>query len=238
MRTFYAKLTKKATTYGLPVVQTFSNPKPVTVNGVQHPRTIFTLWSDKELKAIGYARVEENTWNTKTQKSTGYKDVISSYKVIRTHTLTDTPTDNEKVKLKSTVNSIRLVKINGGINISVANTTYGLDTTTESRNNITGISTAISAGMPLPLTSNGSFANTADPASGTHISWRTADNQDILVDGNTFIISIASKVLDHINKCHLVSRVKKEEIEQLTTWTDIEGYDLYAGWPSTLSDNV
>ena len=36
------------------------NPRPITDdNGIQYPRNIFTLWTDEELNAIGYARFDE-----------------------------------------------------------------------------------------------------------------------------------------------------------------------------------
>lgn len=40
----------------------YTSPKPITVNGVQHPKTIFTSWSQERLKEIGlYNYKEENS---------------------------------------------------------------------------------------------------------------------------------------------------------------------------------
>jgi len=65
------------------------NPRPVTDdNGIQHPRNIFTLWSDEELNAIGYARFdEENVPSDK--RSTGTTDTFANGKVFRSHTTRD-----------------------------------------------------------------------------------------------------------------------------------------------------
>jgi hypothetical protein len=70
------------------VVSVF-NSRPVTDdNGIQHPRNIFTLWTDAELNAIGYARFdEENVPSDK--RSTGTTDTFADGKVFRSHTTRD-----------------------------------------------------------------------------------------------------------------------------------------------------
>ena len=70
-------------------VITTHNPRPVTDDtGIQHPRNIFTLWTDAELNAIGYARFdEENVPSDK--RSTGTTDTFSNGKVFRSHTTKD-----------------------------------------------------------------------------------------------------------------------------------------------------
>tara|TARA_R100000306_G_C4360195_1_gene134852 strand:- start:117 stop:638 length:522 start_codon:yes stop_codon:yes gene_type:complete len=59
------------------------SPRGVTLNGVQHPRNIFTLWSKEELAAIGvkrasiaavdhrYVRTGEITWDTSGDEAVG-----------------------------------------------------------------------------------------------------------------------------------------------------------------------
>lgn len=37
---------------GTKIVQTINNPKPINIDGVQHPSSIFTLWSDEELSKL------------------------------------------------------------------------------------------------------------------------------------------------------------------------------------------
>ena len=65
------------------------NSRPVTDdNGIQHPRNIFTLWTDEELNAIGYARFdEENVPSSK--RSTGTTDTFADGRVFRSHTTKD-----------------------------------------------------------------------------------------------------------------------------------------------------
>jgi hypothetical protein len=65
------------------------NYRPVTDdNGIQHPRNIFTLWTDEELNAIGYARFdEENVPSDK--RSTGTTDTFADGRVFRSHTTKD-----------------------------------------------------------------------------------------------------------------------------------------------------
>ena len=35
------------------IVEIINNPKPMTIDGIQHPRGIFNLWTVAERKAIG-----------------------------------------------------------------------------------------------------------------------------------------------------------------------------------------
>lgn len=65
------------------------NPRPVTDDaGVQYPRNIFTLWTDEELNAIGYARFdEENVPSDK--RSTRTTDTFADGRVFRSHTTKD-----------------------------------------------------------------------------------------------------------------------------------------------------
>jgi hypothetical protein len=42
------------------IVRTFNRPKPITINNIQHPRTIFTLWSEEELNTIGIYSITKN----------------------------------------------------------------------------------------------------------------------------------------------------------------------------------
>ena len=44
------------------ITEIFDHPKSLTVAGVKHPRNIFTVWSEAELKAIGvYTAVIDTT---------------------------------------------------------------------------------------------------------------------------------------------------------------------------------
>jgi hypothetical protein len=41
------------------IVRTFNRPKPITIDNIQHPRTIFNLWSEEELNKIGIYTVQK-----------------------------------------------------------------------------------------------------------------------------------------------------------------------------------
>ena len=65
------------------------NYRPVTDdNGIQHPRNIFTLWTDEELNAIGYARFDEENVSS-DKRSTGTTDTFADGRVFRSHTTKD-----------------------------------------------------------------------------------------------------------------------------------------------------
>jgi len=65
------------------------NYRPVTDdNGIQHPRNIFTLWTDEELNAIGYARFDEENVSS-DKRSSGTTDTFANGKVFRSHTTID-----------------------------------------------------------------------------------------------------------------------------------------------------
>ena len=81
-------------------------PRGVTIDGVQHPRNIFRLWSKDELAAIGikpasitavdsrYLNTGEITWNT------------SGAEVVGTYATTDKDAAALKTEMAATVNSI------------------------------------------------------------------------------------------------------------------------------------
>ena len=54
------------------VIETFSGAKALTINGIQYPSNIFSLWSKAELKNIGiYPTQITSTIDSKTHKATG-----------------------------------------------------------------------------------------------------------------------------------------------------------------------
>ena len=81
-------------------------PRGVTIDGVQHPRNIFTLWTKAELAAIGikpasitavdtrYKNTGELTWNTSGEEAVG------------TYATTDKDVAALKTEMAATVNSI------------------------------------------------------------------------------------------------------------------------------------
>ena len=81
-------------------------PRGVTIDGIQHPRNIFTQWSKAELAAIGikpasitavdtrYKNTGELTWNTSGEEAVG------------TYATTDVAVADLKANMKATVNSL------------------------------------------------------------------------------------------------------------------------------------
>tara|TARA_R110000823_G_scaffold87464_3_gene195156 strand:- start:13 stop:249 length:237 start_codon:yes stop_codon:yes gene_type:complete len=53
------------------IVRTFNRPKPITINNIQHPRTIFTLWSEEELNTLGIYSITKNitSFNSKLKNN-------------------------------------------------------------------------------------------------------------------------------------------------------------------------
>ena len=80
-------------------------PRGLTIDGIQHPRNIFTLWSKAELAAIGikpagitavdtrYKNTGELTWNTSGAEAVG------------TYATTDKVAADLKTEMKASVNS-------------------------------------------------------------------------------------------------------------------------------------
>jgi len=88
----YAELTKLASGYGAPAVRTFSrgNKGFTGDDGTQYPASIFTLWSDAELVAIGLARVDESPIPVDKRSSESSQRMLNKRLQI-THTLVDKP---------------------------------------------------------------------------------------------------------------------------------------------------
>lgn len=73
----------------LPNGKVINTPRPITVNDVLYPLTIFYRWSKEELAAIGIKPWREVRFDQKWYKSTGYSDEEVDGEIIRTHTLTE-----------------------------------------------------------------------------------------------------------------------------------------------------
>ena len=81
-------------------------PRGLTVDGIQHPRNIFRLWSKDELATIGikpasitavdsrYTNTGELTWDTSGEEAVG------------TYATTEKAVDDLKIEMKATVKSI------------------------------------------------------------------------------------------------------------------------------------
>lgn len=89
----YCKLTEKSDrTFGLPVAKTINRAKGVTgPDGVQHPASIFRLWRDDQLNAIGYARMSEDRKAPDGKMLDAFSDEMVDGVVVRTWTFKDKP---------------------------------------------------------------------------------------------------------------------------------------------------
>ena len=76
--------------FGLPVVREIGRIPITDASGVQHPVNIWDIWSDDELVAIGYARIDDSPIPP-GKVSTGHGDAFTNNRVVRTHTLSNAP---------------------------------------------------------------------------------------------------------------------------------------------------
>lgn len=68
------------------VVRLYKAAQAITVNGVQHPSSIFTHWSDEELRSIGLYLYREVVPNQRYYTTSDYTDEITATEVVRTYT--------------------------------------------------------------------------------------------------------------------------------------------------------
>ncbi len=80
-----------------------------------------------------------------------------------------------------------------------------------SRTNIIGTATGVQAGIPLPL----------------GFTWRTSDNENVLMDGPG-VIALGAALLQHVNQQYATSWQLKAEIEAATTPEEVESIH----WPT------
>lgn len=85
----------------------------------------------------------------------------------------------------------------------------------KSRNNITAMSTAVAAGVPLP----------------PNFVWRTYTNSEFPMDAKT-LLDFAGLAMAYVNAVYVFSWIKKHEITQLNTLEDLDAYDVTTGWPN------
>jgi hypothetical protein len=228
-----ARLTKQANgSYALPVVEVFPRPADVVVGKVRYPRGIWeagTAWSDAQLAKQGLARIDDVTVVAagKVRLDT-FTDVYEADRVKRTYDLGDLAPELPRRTLLGRVSLKRREIIEAGISIPYGGSTYVLETDQTSRESVSGVVAAIGAGAPLPLNSDGTPNGSG---TGTHISWRMRDNTDLLLSAAEFVSTLAVPLLNHVNGAHLASRAHKAAIAALTTWAEVEAYDLNTGWP-------
>ena len=84
-----------------------------------------------------------------------------------------------------------------------------------SRLNIVGTVGAVSAGLTLP----------------EGFTWRTKDNSSVPM-GNTDVLELGAAALTFTVNVYGVSFYHKDNIDNLTTNTDIKNYDITVAWPT------
>jgi len=230
----YGVLTlKNSGAYELPLTREFTRPEQVTVekNGFRtiHPKSIWTIWTNRQLQKVGLCRIADATSVPagKERTSTLSQENLTPGMVTRKFTLRNIPVAGPRRSLSGRVNSIRDDHIEGGLTITHGGSPYVLETDRGSRINVSGLAAAIGAGLSLPLNADGTV-NTL--GTGTHISWRTKNNTDLLLDATAFLSVIGRPLLYHVNNCHLAARAHKLAISTLTS-VEAAAYDLEAGWP-------
>jgi hypothetical protein len=227
----YGVLTQKNNgTYGLPVVSEFNRPKQITLNGVTHSRAIWLKWTNQQLVKKGFVKIQDETQLTSGKQKTDVlaTETFSNDLVHRTYELKNIPVAPLRRALRHRVNGVRNGKIHAGLNIKFGGTDYVFETDTESLKNVSGVAAGIGAGVPMPLNADGTVSG---DGTGTHISWRMLGNEDVLFTSAEFVSDIAGLCLNHVNGCHLAARAHKVAINALTTFNQIDTYDLEAGWP-------
>lgn len=206
--------------YGLPVVEELRINKDVTVGTVNHPASIWRLWTDAQLAKQGLARVDDVTQvSAGKEKSSGFTDKYTSQRIQRTFTLSDLNADAKKSRLLADVKSRRDEKINAGIEVVIKAVTYVLQTDAESRNLLSGAMSAANASHTFPA----SFA------------WRMRDNTDVELNPAE-TKKMGGDAFDHVNNCHEAARAHLTAIEALSTWGELDAYDLTALWPPVAPD--
>lgn len=89
------------------IVRTFNRPKPITINNIQHPRTIFTLWSEEELNTIGIYSITKNikSFNSKVEKQLSSSRVFENNTVVESNVVVDRDLDEVKQSLNTDVSN-------------------------------------------------------------------------------------------------------------------------------------
>lgn len=219
----YGILTQKNNgTWDLPVVKTFSRAVQVTVGSITHPRGVWVHWTDAELRKAGLTRIDDATKvPSGKEKSQGFTDAYPGDRVQRTFALVDSSPIALKRKLMGRVNGKREEISQAGVSVTIRGSDYVLQTDLGSQLMLTGSMAAAAAGHSFPA----GFA------------WRMRDNVDVKLNPAE-MKAMAGAVFDHVNAAHGAARIHKAAIKALTTWAEIEAYDLEAGWPPVAPPEV
>lgn len=214
--TTYGKLTKKNNgSFALPLVEEYNRPKDVRVDDVIYGKVIWRLWSNPQLNKKGLTKIEDVTPVPAGQERTAaFTDAFNGGIVERTFTLTDTLPAGLKQQLLGRVNGKREAISQAGIVVTVRGSDHVLQTDEGSQKLLIGALAATNASHPLPA----------------GFSWRMRDNTDVALNPAE-MKSVSGAVFDHVNAAHGAALIHKATIEALTTWAELDAYDLEAGWP-------
>tara|TARA_R110002126_G_scaffold17137_3_gene67452 strand:- start:814 stop:1395 length:582 start_codon:yes stop_codon:yes gene_type:complete len=89
------------------VVRTFNHPESITINNIQHPLSIFTLWSEEELNTIGIYSITKNitSFDSKIQKQISSSRVFENNTVVESNVVVDRDLDEIKQSLNTDVSN-------------------------------------------------------------------------------------------------------------------------------------
>ena len=88
-------------------------PRGLTLNGVQHPRNIFTQWTKAELAAIGIKPASITAVDTRYKNTGELTWDTSGAEAVGTYATTDVPVADLKANMTATVNSLAASKLVG-----------------------------------------------------------------------------------------------------------------------------
>jgi len=198
---------------------TYNNPKPITINGIQHPRNIFTVWSKDQKKALGIYDIEvvqgEKLDYTTQSESITYDS--QNDKVVKTISWNDQPVESVKSALKTKVENKRDAVIKSGVMVNIANTSVYLQTSKDP--DLQNIIAVGSSGTALVATG----ANTA-------LFFRDANNVTHSLTP-TEAVTMALTAQSKISGVWSYSWGLKENVEAAVSIDDLRAIDVEAGWP-------
>lgn len=120
-----------------------------------------------------------------------------------------------KAAKKLEINTLRETALNGGIEFSGND----YDSDQRSRDNLSGIVAHLAGGGSLP---------SGSPA----FSWRTADNQNVVMDANT-VKNLGAVMIDHVNTQYNISWDLKAQVDAISdSDPDIKSLLAAIVWPS------
>jgi len=202
-------------TWTLPVVEDLQTNKQVVVEGTTFPANIWRLWSDGNLNQEGLARVDDKTvLIAGKERANTFTDAYKKFRIKRTYDLRDIPAGTSQRRLLSKVNGKRNSIIHADITVTIRGDDYVLQTDSESLELLAGATSAANSNHTFP----------AD------FAWRMRDNTDVALN-LAEMKTMSGEVFEHANAAHVASRAHKAAIEALTTWAEVDAYDLNAGWP-------